>query len=409
MDNDVMFGKPISRFSSLEEGKRVYENGQVRPDLYKLEKRAQPDNGLLKIQIKEIEPEVSAYDHIRMRQVLLHKSEHLFVRSDFTGYILVDDSVLKSAKPEDLVVTDQQEKDLTEILFRTDFGAGKEASSYDVAQGEYIDIRLKRGSNSGDQFLILESWYRDWTLGDIYVTESVPGFNGRSRKYGLFSKQNLVTGIIGSLVGVLGGNAYFASQAAAAVGIDRTLADSFAVQRAHADVPRRSLDVRYRDGKGTYRPIDIIEPRYNQPSAVAILLPDQSFDEEGYAHIRITATKHHKISGIAVASQTIRSVTENELVLRKAVSKRTNIDYTEVLSTPHSGEYLETLPGDVVELEFAAKQEYPEQKCEYLIRFGGVYAEASKEDQRRAGKWTANLDDQAIAMLSEVYNYSRNS
>ena len=168
----------------------------------------------------------------------------------------------------------------------------------------------------------------------------------------------------------------------------------------------RSLIVSYLDkARGQYVTLDVIEPRYARPSTVGVKLPDVAFDIDGNASLRITATKRHKVSGVAVVDGANEQVAARDLVLRRAHLVRTGTDHTDALATPFVGGYIETLPGDVLELEFDGASQGSTNA--YLLGFGGVYAPADRKAQRKAGNWTDTLDEQAIAMLAEVYHYSK--
>ncbi len=70
LENDILFGRPKSNFSSFELGKRIYEEGLIMPDLYKVTAPVQAINGKLKFQIQEVEPEESFFKWLEVRRVV---------------------------------------------------------------------------------------------------------------------------------------------------------------------------------------------------------------------------------------------------------------------------------------------------------------------------------------------------
>jgi len=416
-----MFGKPSSRFDSIAEGKEAYEQNIVKPDFYALQKKIVVEDGVVKLQIKEIEPEVSALDHVGVKQVILKKNEKLFVKSDFKGYILSNfTDIATQSTFSDLCIIYKEDVDLSKKL--TESFLGEIDYSQALQPGEFLDITFKRQVGVGRQYLLLDSWYRDWTLGKLYIE---PGFASSIAspftKFLGVTRKNVAASVIGAILGMFGG---FSSQNSR--GADNAiLSASFATPVAHADAPysqsgygsgsgscsgsgNRSLVVSYYNPQDKqFVSIDVIEPRYAQSSTAAITIPEEAFDGQGLTKLRVFATKHHKVSGIAIVADPTESDVGKTLKLTKAELKRTGDNCVDVLSQPFNKTYVETLPGDVLDLEFKGSQVTTEEVV-YVLSVGGVYTVATKEEQERAGNWTTRLDPEARAFIRNVYRDSLN-
>ncbi|KKT79335.1 MAG: hypothetical protein UW75_C0016G0001, partial [Parcubacteria group bacterium GW2011_GWF2_44_8] len=68
-ENDILFGKPTSRFDTKALGQSVYEKGGVVGDIYKIQNTVVPKGGYLSFQIREIEPEESYVDYLSLVKV----------------------------------------------------------------------------------------------------------------------------------------------------------------------------------------------------------------------------------------------------------------------------------------------------------------------------------------------------
>lgn len=416
MDNDVMFGKPSSRFSTLREGKVVYEKREITPDLYALQDKLAVKDGKIKLQIKEIEPEVSAIDHVKLQVADLREGEELIVKSDFSGWISSNfrDTGLVT-KRSNLKVEDNKSRDFSSLVDGYLIG---DKTGRELNTGDYLEVSFRKQNKTQHHYLLLESWYRDWTMGELYLEQAVISPMSRLMKRGAEVAFGSLLGFLG-FFGFLGQGSNFKFD-------DSILAGTFGTYVANADVPYsqssyysqagyysqggyRSLVIYKKDPKtGAYSIVDVIEPRYAKPSVVAVSIPEEAYDDDGFARIRIAATKKHKISGLAI---TIDSDSEQKerisksLQLTSATLSRTGVDYRELLNAPYNGQYLETLPGDVLDLQFEHTTTFNNPK--YFLTVGGVYANATKAEQARAGNWTMRLDKSARRFLVDVYQKSK--
>lgn len=172
-----------------------------------------------------------------------------------------------------------------------------------------------------------------------------------------------------------------------------------------ADGGSCSLVVEYWNGV-SFVPLDIYLPRYYQPTLNTITVPTHAIQPSGEVHLRVTATKRHKVyfSGLVAPKKYISPRTERFSV-KKAFHKREGKDYTEILNKSRSGEYLHTIPGDVVDITFEVGESkiLKSEQESYVLRAGGVYTALSKEARQEAGDWVSRLDPESRAFLENLY------
>ena len=189
----------------------------------------------------------------------------------------------------------------------------------------------------------------------------------------------------------------------------KKLATTFGVNVASADTPppSRSLVIEYYDGV-VFKKIDIVEPRYYQPSVDAISIPEEAILDNGEVTIRVSATKKHNVtSALLMSPKEFLPYKIEKLSVSKAFHNREKSDYAHVLNTDGSKQYLHTIPADVVDIEFETpnlKEDPSIQKEAYLVKAKGFYAAASEETQRTAGDWVNKLDPESHEWLKETYS-----
>lgn len=306
-------------------------------------------NGSYKLQIKEIEPELSAYDHITLNRIALASDERLVVRSDFSAPLVFKSSALAAdAHSVGLVVRDNHNDDLTQQLtHRYLCEEAKDAGGVEMTQGTRLEITLTGGNPSEGGYLLLESWYRDWTLGDIYEREGVPAFQRIKSPFTSQVRRGLFAGVLGSIFGLLGAGSGVSDSNSSA----NTLANAFFVPTVYADHASCSSCTTSTPFVYTWN-----GRSYVMDNDVMFGKPISRFDS-------LAAGKR---------AYEARTVTPDLYCLQNTIA------------TEHS----------------------KEDGHAYLLSFGGVYTYASRIEQQQFGKWTSSLDDQALAMLSEVYHYS---
>ena len=178
------------------------------------------------------------------------------------------------------------------------------------------------------------------------------------------------------------------------------------VRAAQADTGHKSLLVEYWNG-ATYKTIDVYSPRYYQPTVNAFRLPKDAVAENGEVRMRVKATKRHKVNYVGFISpeQLNDAHKTNTYPPTKAVIRRTQEDHHKVLAKQRSGEYMHTVPADVVDVTFdvADNSTGTNTKDTYLVQAGGIYTGLSKKAKAEAGDWVAKLDPESRSFLESLY------
>lgn len=402
MDNDVMFGVPTSVFNTLPEGKETYEQRGIIPDLYAIQNKVTLQDGLIKIQIKEIEPETSAYDFAAIEAVPVGRDEQVVVDHVFTQVAVLKRAAVAAAlnNVHDLTRCDAGSRQV-EVVNHLPARGSERALTFGRGDTIAFKVKVDRATPSGRTYVLLDTWFRDWMVGDLYwgvegTEQAVPSH--------LWHKRAL---------------AVPAALAVAAMGYmgltiknESTLNISTPV--AHADVPgsgggsgfTHSFKVHYWNG-AVFKQAAIVSPRYKQPYLTMIALPEDAAVENGCVQLKVEATKRHLLTGVGALTirdeDLLRGEKRAVAPLVRAFSAKDGRDVTNVLASPHDRKYVETAPGDVYELHFAPPVGSLEN-VQLLLRFGGVYATMSTQAQRAVGNWIPGLDAEARAFLKEVYD-----
>lgn len=414
-ENDFLFGKPNSLFRSKIDGLLAYENGNVSGDLYKIQNEFKSRDGVLSFQINEVEPEESYIDSMSLVKVIHNKDSEILVNSDFAEFKVFTKESLdkKEGIVSQLVLWNSS--DVTSTLGSVDslWSQDRDLGRFMNADKDVIEIKGKVENKSNDIYLVLKSNFRDWILEDIFENNQTDKISWT--KLMQVAPKSLVK--VGALALV-----FWILNAATAVGTlfknnnyevgntdEKSLVSSFGISRVSADIPvidiQRSFVVSYWTGI-SFEIIDIHSPRYYQPDTNIIRIPKEAISEAGEFYIKITATKKHKIYHTAIISPYQSLVVKSEILkVSKATLQRDNKDYSTILNMPHSGEYLHTIPADVVDLAFEnGKLVAGENEKEtYLLQASGFYTDLSAESRSVAGDWLSKLDNESREWLKEMY------
>lgn len=422
-ENDFLFGKPASLFPSFEEGRRMYEGGNVTPDFYRIQNESVLKDGHFLAEIREIEPEESYIDYLSLLRVTYPARGELIVGSKFDGMHAFDKDALRRsegiAEQRALFNGIDASLSLGPASLWSDAGEGSGYFIEPADQG--IEIRARVKDPAADLFLLLRAQYRDWTAGVIYG--SVPQHNISSLFEGGITPMRLLKGAVLiasiSLLSFVG--AVQSIFRPAQGGNDaQTLARAFELPRAFADIPysqssyssscgagfsQKSLVIEYKEGDA-YTAVDIVSPRYYKPSLYAVSIPKAAIGKDGEIEVRIRATKRHKVHAAFLAAPREKLGYRVEKFAPTTVfHRREKKDYTAVVAQARSKDYLHTIPGDVIDVSFgvAPSTKSPEESEAYVLESGGIYTSASKETQLRAGNWVEKLDPESQAILRSLY------
>lgn len=414
-ENDFLFGKPTSLFTNKTDGIRAYEKGEVAGDMYKIQNHFKLRNGKPSFQIKEVEPEESFIDHISLLHFIHPKNTELIVDADLQSAYVFGKHNLQTKEG----VAEQRflwnGEDVSGV-----FGTASALFENDDTQGRFmepekdiVEIEGRISDTKNDAYLILKSYYRDWTLGEVFAyaekNRSIPWrtlFGSVHTPSGFIKMGALVLTLafVGAL-SFLGSFGRVGNSSGNTINDAKELVALFGTQRAHADVPAtRSIIVEYWDGN-SFNTLDAYSPRYYQSALNVFHVPKVAIQKEGNIRMRMTATRRHKLiyAGLMAPDDTIVPKVET-LKITKAYSKRENKDYASVLSVKQSGEYLHMIPADVVDVEF----ESPSYKIAdgeqdtYVFASNGVYTNLSENSRIKAGDWVSKLDPEAKDWLETM-------
>ncbi len=194
---------------------------------------------------------------------------------------------------------------------------------------------------------------------------------------------------------------------------------AFSVPRASADSPHytssKSLEVSYWNGEA-FDLIDVVQPRYYQKNVNILEIPSSAMNEKGETRVLIRATKRHAVTTAFLAAPSERVDSDSEtLKVKKATLNRTGKDHSSILNKKNSREYLNTISGDKVDIEFESSTITKLQgsnmdssqpvllKDDYLIHVNGFYLKKTEETRQRAGKWVSRLDPDSRKWLEKMY------
>lgn len=399
---------PKTLRGSREVGKREYEMGKISSDTYHIERPLIPhEDSVLRLQLKEVEPEESYIDYLALTKVTYpagamlvsnpeHSRLHAFARAELEALHNMSEVRATLVRKGDRVMVSTSPAEAGEELM--------------LEPGEVIEVTgVVAGGEQANPFVLIRSRYRDWTAGVISEFEDTKKELRRSPLSFITSPRvaakTLALVVLSGFIW-LGGLATRESETAK--GSAQTLAQHFSVPTAHADACH-SLVVEYYDWNASgYREIAIVQPRHYRATLEAAELPVGSVSRAGEVRVRITATKRHAVSlaSLFVAETTYdEEVSRESLALTAARNVRTGEEYTELLNNRLSGEYMHIVPSDVVELTFESSQKTVPHgyTTTYTLEAAGFYTPLSAEGRAQAGDWVPRLDPEAQQWLREMY------
>ena len=368
-----------------------------------------------------MEPEESFIDYLALQHVQYPEQGRLVINSKYTSFEVFEERALVTAEGiADYSIRVNAKKNVEKEVGHLNHTSHE----LSLQTNDTLDITAIVEHRTAPLYLLLGSRYRDWTLGEI------PGIASRKRvaspfsifdivrSLGKTSKVLFVTMIL-SIIWFFDAAANFVKgkqESVTGEGKSNRLVTSFGkstgVKFAHADSPGgrrggRSLVVEYKTGD-EWKIADVVQPRYYQPTLEAVEIPNEAINQSKKVSLRVTATKKHNITNaILVAPKKKLDAQVETLNVKKATSQRTKSDYASVLNKKFSGEYLHTIPADIVDVEFdtpsVSSKKEGSIKSAYVLEAWGYYANLSDEAAEVAGNWVNKLDPEARAWLKDMY------
>lgn len=439
-ENDFLFGKPNTAFSTYAQGIHAYKEG-IGGDTYLLGDSLKPDEeGNLKMQIREIEPEESFIDHFSIHALDLKENEHVIVDGNLEqAYLFDTDDVTHYTHS------------ITHIINKTKTVKEGIASYTSILPQNIADITLEAEDElvlsiardsldrSRDLFLLVESHYRDWTLGD-----DVP--------FSFFEKTLIKTTATARNTVLAGSGLALAAAALLGAVLPDNFVSRFFGTTAHADVPIVNpppppppphCSWNGPGGMGEYenyqlcqnsnRPgnrndrslvvsagtrasqsyLQTLFPRYVKASQEVVRIPKDIIDSATEnIEIRIKATKRHKVRSALLFSATPKPLKTIPLTITKATHRRDKKDYaTSLAEKNHSfprhtasvAGFVHTIPGDVVDVEVKDVPRVEGTNRRYLLKANGFYTRMSLGTRYTIGsRWLSKLQKEDRALIRRL-------
>ena len=403
LENDILFGRPKSYYHSYEVAKSLYDDGRIYPDLYKINAPIQPHDGKLKFQIQEIELEESYFKWLQLKHIIHPKNTEVFVDSEYRKFYVVEKKQLE----ENVVLPDSasvgEENHISQIADKRFLSKSPRdtTSGLVLQKGDAVEITFKNLKPQETVHLVVKSWFRDWVLGleEEWNREKQSVLASFFRPAGAIAKRLVVLPII-FLAGW-----FMQKRGISESGLLSLL--PFVVGSEYGSIKDVCcFAYQYKDKSGNYRLASISEPRAWQYNTEFIELPKEAVLLDGTLSIKMTAGRKH-VLGFIGAVQGIGGIQkeyrEEEPELLYARHNRLEKEVSDVLKS-EQGEYVQTIPGDTIDLEFASPELSPsEDKREtYLIRASGFYTALRDENRVAAGNWRDKISEEARARLSNL-------
>lgn len=399
-ENDFLFGKPNTVFANYNVGLKSYRKG-VGGDTYLLSEQIKSDtDGILKIQIRELEPEESYIDKFEIGALDLKENEHFVVDGNLEDGYVFDTLEAK------VVAGEMHHYHSKADVFTSVEGAytslvPKEGQSITMQTGDELIIRVPKAQldPSRDTFILVDSHYRDWSLGNQVPFSRLERFMIQSIALG----RNSVTSIAG--VVMLASIAF--------IGINKTDSDALAklisVPNSYADYvvgdpySNRSLVIFGGDSFGqTY--LQTLFPRYVQATQEVVRIPREVLAKlkDDFLTLRIKATKKHKVRAAFVFQGVASTPEVKTLSIQKVVNSKTDIDYTEQVKEKNNV-FLHTIPGDVLDVVIQDIPKVVDVTRRYVLRANGFYTRMSNKTASKIGNnWLERLAPEDRDLLKEL-------
>src|SRR3989344_6784877 len=403
LENDIMFGRPKSYYDSYEIARSLYDDGRIYPDLYKINAPVKPYGGKLLFQIQEIEMEESYFKWLRLKRVVHPKNTEVFVDSEYRKFYVVDTKRLE----QDIVPPDSVVKGEEDAVSRITSGG------LVLQKGDAFEMTFKNLKPGKTAHLVVKSWFRDWVLGLEKNQTQISSpfysmFSSGALKHAFIMLHILLAGWDLNRKGLI-----FATLPASPFvmgtgdsGDSGDTGDTGDTAEYGSSKDACCFAYQYKDQSGNYRLASISEPRAWQYNTEFIELPREAVLPDGTLSIKMTAGRKHVLGFIGAlqgAEGIQKEYQEEEPELLYARHNRLGKEVADVLKS-EQGECVQTIPGDTINLEFAAPRISPsgDEKETYLIRASGFYTALREKNKIAAGNWRDKISDEARTRLSSL-------
>ncbi|MCB9811546.1 hypothetical protein H6783_01390 [Candidatus Nomurabacteria bacterium] len=415
-ENDFLFGKPTTVFTDYAEGYTAYRRG-IGGDSYLVRLPVVEEDGKLRFQIREIEPEESFIDRFCLQAIDLHPDQIPIVDGSL-GCVHVFDAKTASLVADQTV--QHYHRNTNTVSVQT-FADSKVLRVHDrggsmLETGDEIIIQIPRKDLTEEAlYVVVDSYFRDWTLG-----ETVPfSYQDRLLIYSRGTARKLATTAAG--VSLL-----LAGMAVTQTVSGHALQNILATPYANADVPpppptsgggggtscggmttacsSKSLEVSVMIG-GRRILLQTLFPRLVQASKEVVCIPKdlvQSVADEVIT-ICIKATKRHQVTFAGVMQGQAVLAEPTLLGRQTVVHTRTGQDVSEKIRQKNE-DFLHIVPGDTYEVTVSDMPTVATGLQRHiLLSTNGFYTRLSEATKRRIGaNWYRTLAPEDKAILRSL-------
>lgn len=346
VDNDILIGHPRSYWPEFETAKTMYEQalepgktrlepegtGYERGDLYRLQQPPVLKDGRYKFLILEREPEESFMDELKLLKVVHEPTTQVFAAADRSK------------------------------LYAFDVSQIKQPASCSTDRGVRCEELIRQPETTADALLLQANETINITFD--YVPLTAPKLLVRA-KYNLAMARAVSQRKTSSLPPPL-------SRLLARLS-DWLLPMLYACQDGSIRVLYQVL---YQDAQGDWRRMADLHPRALSYSTEVLEIPEeamQTFNRAQAIRLRLLWTQLHALSFVGLVDGPSQSVSLERLAPVRAYHHRLKGDQAESLRKKDA-DYLHTIQGDVVEVEFETGQPIPEGKAAtFAVASEGFY------------------------------------
>lgn len=396
IENDFLFGKPANYFADFAQGKKIFEAGQIGPDLYKFQTPFEQKNGRLSFQIQEIEPEESFINGLSLLRVIHPKNSEVIVDSDYRRFYVVSKKSFEQSLIAPALVKDKAGRELAHLSEKGSFWQTSAKETF-LDKEDYVDLAFKNLKPGTKYFLAHNSRYRVWFMGEgpslLAQAQSIATSLIRRP---LLTKAAFAGLLSLSFLGMAKGISWLPNVLFVLTESAEGSGGSGASSSGGCCLP-----VFYKSQEGKLLYTGLIETRAWRNNSELLELPRQAVLASGETHLRIAATQRHYLGFVGLVQEPQQVLSKMEkLELKRAYHHRLKKEVADQLAY-QSGRYLQTIPGDTVDVEF----ELPktdlsiEEKETYLFSSRGFYTYLTPFSKMMAGDWEKKLSPQARARL----------
>lgn len=370
-ENDFLFGKPNTAFTNEAMGRAAYEAG-IGGDTYVLSDTLRfSDDGKLRLQIRELEPEQSFIDRFALFAIDLAPHEHLVTDGNLSDSYVFDTRESKTVSGQTLHHYAAR-TGMVKVASTAYQQLGEEAVSVEtmLQKNDELILKLpvKELTGQQDLFLLVDSYFRDWTLGNSVPLSYYDLFNLYAARAG-----RLVVSGIAALVAYTGISWGGQSRVGTPVAIADVPHCAPGDRTCNPGTGSRSLVITAEIG-GTSYYLQTIFPRFVRYTEEVVRVPRELLAQaaDGFLTLRIRATKKHAVRAAFAFYADARSADLRPLAIENAVRPESKTNLAAQLAEKNL-DFVHLTPGNVIDLVLADLPRSAGTIRKYVLKANGFY------------------------------------